>query len=149
MKGISTMVATIIMIVIVVTIASYIFSTVSGITKNSLTDSDDKTRKTVDCTGASVKVEDIFLMNGTPGMARVQVRNNGVKDPITITSAQLFNSTGYNFTAAEIPVNVTIGQSVIITFSNISVPACRDFSYVDLSTECPLASYRSNKKAIC
>ena len=150
MKGLSPLIATTLLIVMVVTLASIIISFTTTFTKNTQENVENRTNEAVDCSGANIEVDNVFLTNGTAGTARVQVMNNGIKDGLTVVAAQLFNRTGGNFSATGLPVSgVDRGEIVVLTIGNVSAVLCTDFSHVTVSTNCPGATDTFRRAPIC
>jgi len=150
MKGLSPLVATVLLIVMVVAISAIIISSTTSLTKSATGEVENRTQASTGCAGASIKIDDVFITNGTAGSARVHVRNDGLKDDLAIVSGQLYNSTGHNFTASDLPLsNFDRGNIVTVTFSNISVTTCANFSHVTITTDCSGAYDTFSKTPKC
>jgi flagellin-like protein len=137
MKGVSPLIATVLLVVIVVIMASLITNFTTDIVRTSGDTVKNRTGSTVDCSGASIAINDVFLSNGTAGSAKVSVINNGLKDGMVIVSGVLYNNTGSGFSASNVPVsNFDVGEVASLNFANLSVPLCGNFSYVVVTTNC-------------
>jgi hypothetical protein len=69
--------------------------------------------------------------------ARVIAENDGLVDQVSIVSAQLYNSTGNNFsTTSSLPIEFPRGAVVTLQFVNASISNCSAFSQVVVSTQC-------------
>lgn len=136
-KGLSPLVAVVILIVIVISIGTLVTGWVTTFTRQSQETVTNRTTSSVDCTGASVTIRSVFLNNGTSGSATVIVENTGFVDGLTITSAQILNMTGGNFSSPVVPIyGFSRGDIVSLPFYNISVPTCAYFSEALLATSC-------------
>jgi flagellin-like protein len=150
MKGISPIVATVLLIVMVVTLTALVMSFTTTLTKSTTNVIENRTSESVDCSGARVTIDEVFLTNGTSGSATVQIRNDGMKNDLTIVSATLFNRTGGNFSATNSTItDFDVGDVAAIRFSNIGVPTCNDFSFVIVTTNCGGVSDTFRKTPTC
>src|SRR3989338_5150531 len=139
MKGVSPLVAAVLLIVIVVSITALVsgwLTTFFSGTRETVT---NRTDTQVGCTGASLYVESVYvaIANGTSGNVRAVVKNDGVIDD-TITAAQYLNTTGHNFsTTAALPItSFNRGSIKTLLFENVSIQNCTAFSQVVVSTNC-------------
>lgn len=138
MKGLSPLVATVLLIVIVVSIATLVTGWVTTFTRQSQETATNRTTSAIDCSGASISIRSVFVTNGTAGSAAVLVENTGFVNDLTITAAQVLNRTGGNFSSSATPVsNFDRGDIATLRFSNVSIPLCpNDFSEVVVATNC-------------
>ncbi|MDI6720998.1 MAG: hypothetical protein QMD85_01315 [Candidatus Aenigmarchaeota archaeon] len=136
MKGISPLVASVLLLAIVVSIAVVVGSWVSGMAKDTTATVGNRTAESVSCSASDIVVTSLYITAGASGSARAQVQNRGFQ-AITLTSAQLINRTGHNFsTSTTLPI-LTRGQVAQLSFSSTSVPTCpTDFSRVVLTSNC-------------
>lgn len=152
-KGISPLISAVLLIVIAVSISALIFTWAGGFVKSAQTTVSNRTGESVECSGASISIQDVYLTNGTSGSARAVVKNEGLTDSLTITSGQLFNRTGGNFTANNTPISgFNTGDVAVVIFRNISVEKCSDLSQVIVTSNCGGVSDTflvRNKAPIC
>ena len=137
MKGVSPLVASVLLIVMVVSIAALLISWITTFTKTAQQSVTNKTDVTLDCSGAVVSIQDVYLTNGSAATIRVLVKNDGLTSGLSIISAQAFNRTGSNFSASNIPIrNFDIGDLETVVFENVSMPTCSAFSQVVVTSSC-------------
>jgi flagellin-like protein len=137
MKGISPLVASVLLIVMVVTIAALITTWLTTFTKTSQQSVTNKTDTTLDCSGASISIQDVYVTNGSLGTVRALVKNDGLTDGLSIISGQLLNSSGGNFTATNLPfTGFNVGGLATIVFANASIATCSSFSQVIVTSSC-------------
>jgi len=143
-KGISPLIAATLLIVMVVAISTIVMGWLYTFTRTSQESVSNRTDEALGCSGANIAIQDVYLTTGTAGTARVIVKNTGYVDDMTIASAQLYNKTGHNFTGENIPItNFDKGDIITISFFNISVPTCLNFSQVFVGTTCGDVFHRS------
>lgn len=137
MKGVSPLVASVLLIVIVVTIAALITSWITQFTKGSQQVITNRTDVALDCSGAAISIQDVYVANGSAGTIRVLVKNDGLAGGLSIISGQALNKTGSNFTASNLPVrNFDIGSLATVVFANVSMATCDAFSQVIVASNC-------------
>ena|SRR3989344_9409076 len=149
MKGLSPLIATVILIVIVVSIAAIITTFATNITRESQDRIENRTQKSVDCSGGEIRIRDVYLQPGN--YSRVIVENVGLVGGLSIGSAQVINATGYNISATNLPINnFDIGDIETVIFANLSgVNSCSNFSQVVISTSCPSVNARFKGTPTC
>lgn len=149
-KGISPLIASVLLIAIVVTVAGILLGWGGAFIKVLQQTSENKTFTTVDCSGANIDIDEVYLVNGTLGRARVVVKNTGVVDDLIITQGVLFNRTFGNFSATNLPImGFSRGDIEIVIFDNVSAVKCGDFSSVTVSASCPDASDTFSGSPVC
>ena len=89
MKGLSPLVATVLLIAISLTIIAIIMGWVTDLIRDQTGTIGNRTGEAVDCTAADIHIEDVYL-NMVTNVSRVHVRNSGQID-LEITSASLSN----------------------------------------------------------
>ena len=140
MKGISPLLASILLIAITVAIASLASGWFTSTIRASTTATTNRTNTALDCSGASIAIDNLFI-TGTTGFgsaARAIVRNNGQIDGLTILSAQLYNTTGANFTASSTPITgVNAGGIITLAIPQTNFSSCpAAFSRLVVTTNC-------------
>lgn len=137
MKGISPLVATVLLIAIAVMIASIIMNWVTSLTKEQTSTIGNRTGEAVECTAAVITIDDVYIDFST-NKSRVHVRNSGQIN-LDITSASLTNQRGEkasNLTAFPITgFGKGITQEVVFNITRI-ITACGNFSKAIVVTNC-------------
>ncbi|MBI4014678.1 MAG: hypothetical protein HY365_01855 [Candidatus Aenigmarchaeota archaeon] len=140
MKGISPLLASILLIAITVAVASMASGWFTSTIRASTASTTNRTTTALDCSGASIAIDNLFI-TGTTGFgsaAKAIVRNNGQVDGLTILSAQLYNTTGANFTASSMPItSVNAGTIITLSIPQTNFSACpASFSRLVVTTNC-------------
>lgn len=138
MKGISPLLASVLLIAITVAIATLIMGWMSTVARTTQIKVENKTSQAVDCSSASISIDDVYITAGSAGSANIIVRNTGQVDGLTVQSAQIYNTTGANFSTISTPItSFNKGDIATLRFLNISVATCpTDFSKVIVTTSC-------------
>ncbi|HLD85327.1 MAG TPA: archaellin/type IV pilin N-terminal domain-containing protein [archaeon] len=139
MKGISPLIAAVMLIAITVSIGVFIAGWSQQFIHSTTKSVGNKTTEAIDCSAANINIQDIYITAGTgTGSANVVVKNTGYANNLVITSAQLFNRTGGNFTGSGLPIiGFNKGSLFSISFSNVTLVSCpADFSQVIVTTNC-------------
>ncbi len=141
MKGVSPLIATVMLIVIVVSIVALMSGWLTSFFMGTRETVSNRTDTSVDCTGAIMTIDAVYLKNGTfpLGEANVVVRNEGLVDDLAIMAAVLYNTTGHNFsTATPLPVtDLDRGGVETLRFANLSINEnCTAFSRVVVTNQC-------------
>lgn len=148
MKGVSPLVATVMLIVIVVSIVAMLSGWLTTFFMSTRETVTNRTDTQVSCTGASIFVESVYVIiaNGTSGRISAVVKNDGAVDGLNIVSAQYVNTTGHNFSATTaLPItNFNRGAIRTLLFENASIQNCTAFSQVIVSTDCISGRYKTN-----
>lgn len=136
-KGVSPLIATVLLIAIVITIALVILGWLSTLTKTTTSTVTNKTSESVNCASASISIEDVFVIGtGSTASANVIVKNTGFTNGLNI-SGTLLNSSGYNFSATQQTSLLNKGNVFTLNFPSISVATCpNSFSRVIVTTDC-------------
>ncbi len=139
MKGISPLLAAVLLIAITVALATLIMGWMSTITRTSQVKVENKTIQAIDCSAGGISIKEVYITAGaTTASANVVVSNTGQTDDLQITTAQLLNITGSNFTATNVPItDFDKGDIETLTFSGMGIASCpSDFSKVIVTTNC-------------
>lgn len=137
MKGVSPLLATVLLIVIVVSISALLVSWITSFTKSSEQTVTNRTSGTLDCSGASLTIQDVYVTNGSAGTIRALVKNDGLVRGLAIISGQAINNTGSNFTATNVPISsFGVGDLETVVFANVSMATCSAFSQVIITSNC-------------
>ena len=147
MKGVSPLIAAVLLIVITVSLVAVISGWLNTFIVGTRETVQNRTDTSVNCAGSSINVESVYasVANGTSGNIRAVVKNDGLVDELVIVSAQYVNVTGHNFSATtKLPI-ADFGRGSIknILFENVSIQNCTAFSQVLVSTQCISGRYRA------
>ncbi|MBI2578156.1 MAG: type IV pilin [Candidatus Aenigmarchaeota archaeon] len=142
MKGVSPLIATVLLIAVAVLLASTISTWVTGLTKDQSVTLTNRSTEITECAGKNMRIEDVYL-DFTANISRVNVRNTGQVDE-TIVSAFLLNQQGVNTTLnSTLPVTLKKGEMKTIQFFiNGTITACANFSQARISTLCVTDTYK-------
>ncbi len=133
MKGISTLVAAVILVGIVLVVATLTLNWMVNIQAST---GNDIRNKTMECNTAAVVIEKVYL-DMANSVGRIIVRNSGFDDD-SINGASITNTRGQITTnLTQLPVTLTRGSqaSVSLNMTNV-ITACANFSRAFISTRC-------------
>lgn len=137
MKGISPLIATVLLVVIVVAIGTVLMTWTSTFTTGTTRNVQNKSDTAVNCASANIAVDEVYLVNGSSGTIRAIVKNIGLVNSLVILSAQAYNTTGGNFTASGLPIgSFNAGSIVTLQFNSVGMQKCGDFSRLVVSSNC-------------
>src|SRR3989338_9510193 len=92
-KGISPLIATVMLIAITVIIATIQSGWLTSFTKTQQDTIENRSTEIVDCTSADITVDDVYL-DFTTNVSRVHIRNTGQVNNLGIVSVLLLTRTG-------------------------------------------------------
>lgn len=165
MKGISPLIAAVLLIAITVAIATLVTGFVSSLTRSAQVAVENKTVEAVDCASASISIDQVYFSvaattadRGNISRAIVVVRNSGQIDDIQINNVTVINSTGSVFsfgTTAPVLTNFDRGVAYSFVISTVAggspigrtCPA--DFSKAIATTTCGGVSAVFDKSPVC
>src|SRR3989338_6921713 len=101
MKGISPLIAAVLLIAITVAIATLVSGWISTVTRGTQIAAENKTTEAVDCAAASISIDNVYMAGNNT--VRVSVRNSGQTNDLQITNVTVINNTGSVFSSAEAP----------------------------------------------
>ncbi len=117
-KGISPLLATVLLIATTVVVSTMVAGWLSSTTSATQTTVANRTSEGVACAAAEIIIDDVYSGAGSASVARAIVRNSGGSDNLAITSAQLYDKFGNNFTSvSSLPVNLNKGQMATLNFN--------------------------------
>ncbi|MBI4019527.1 MAG: LamG domain-containing protein [Candidatus Aenigmarchaeota archaeon] len=99
MKGISPLLAGIMLVAITAVSATIISGWVSSTFSESQRSVDNTSSGVIRCSTADITIDNVYIRDGSGGSASIAVRNSGYVDGMRVTSAQIFDRLGNNFTA--------------------------------------------------
>ena len=141
MKGISPLIAAVLLIAITVAIATLVSGWISTVTRGTQISAENKTTEAVDCASASIVIDDVYVSGtGATRTVNAVVRNSGQTSNLIIGNATVYNSSGSGLTASSPSVPYTgfdRGEVVTFTFNSVSITTCpTDFQEVIVTTTC-------------
>lgn len=147
MKGVSPVIATVLLLAITIMISMIVSTSLTDLTKTQAATVKTKTAQAVNCTSSDITIEAVYLDTATTvNQGRVTVRNAG-QIAENIQSAKMFNKTGSEAAATTtFPVALARGSLTTLTFNITANVTCSSFSQVIVSTECINAEFTSTPK---
>ena len=138
MKGVSPLLASIMLIAIVVVVGTLTSGWFTSTVRSAQSSTTNKTDTGMQCSGASISIEKVYVTGTSGATAAVSVRNSGLTDGLVIQGAQLFNSTGSNFTSSSTPITAfDRGDVETLRFTNVNLASCPgSFSELRVTTGC-------------
>ncbi len=134
-KGVSGVVAAVLLIAIALILVVSVSSWLTVLTQGSTSDITNSTTEFVKCTASGIVIEDVYMDFGS-NLSRVTVRNTG-KNTENIVSAQLLNTNGQAASLNSSLPNLTTGDIKTIIFNiNGTMTACANFSQVRVASSC-------------
>jgi len=135
-KGISPLIAAVLLIAFTVAIATLIAGWFSTLARSTTATVSNRTDQSVNCAGASITIDQVYATVGNMTTARAIVRNNGLAD-LSVVGAVSFNTTGINFTSStSLPVTLNRGNVTTLSFL-VNLSGCPGaFSKTIVTTSC-------------
>ena len=128
-KGISPLIASVLLIAFTVAIATLIMGWFSTITRSTTTTVGNKTSESVACSSAQISIEDIYIRQSLFANVTVIVKNTGYAT-IGINSLQIYNTTGQNFSTGFIAAT-SLPPGSIVTY-NLTLVIADELKYTPL-----------------
>jgi flagellin-like protein len=141
MKGISPLIAAVLLIAFTITIAILIVSWGTSFTTTATSGISNKSSELVECSGAAIEIDSVYVSGNS---ISVIVMNSGVR-AVTITNMLVTNITGGTNTST---VNSVLGRGNVVSL-NVSGVTCTSFSKVLVATSCPGISAEWTKSPTC
>ncbi len=121
--GISPLLATVLLVAATVVISTMLAGWVSSTTSATQNTVSNRTTEGVACTATEIVIDDVYTGAGSGSIARAIVRNSGGSDNLAITSAQLYDKFGNNFTTVNaLPSSLNKGQMATLNFNYSILP---------------------------
>jgi flagellin-like protein len=134
MKGISPLVASVLLIAFTVAIATIIMGWMGTFTRETTASISNKTTEAVDCASASINIDDVYISGVT---VRAIVRNTGFANYLNLTNAVLYKTDGSFWTNTTTGALLNRGQVRLIEFYNTTTAlTTATFSKVVVTTQC-------------
>ncbi len=137
MKGISPLIAAVLLIAFTVAIATLIMGWLSTIARSTTADVTNTTQLAVGCSDARVSIRDVYVQAGASGLVNVIVENTGYT-AVGIAGVQVYNTTGHNFSTGFTTIGA-LNKSTLTSFTitSTSIATCPAvFSKVIVTTNC-------------
>lgn len=132
-KGVSPLIASVFLIVLVVSIASLVTTWMTQLVKDTEEEIGQRATASIECSNAAITVENVFVGEGS---ANIIARNSGLTDDLSIISAQIFDLFGNNFSAVNLPIaDFDRGDIENILFTDPQI-LCTTFSQATINTDC-------------
>lgn len=150
MKGISPLLASVLLIAVTVAIATLVMGWVSTVTRTTQTTVSNRTAAAVDCASAAVVIDDVYIATGALN-ATVIVRNSGQTNDLELSSAPLYNASGNSANPSQtLPVrDFDKGQIQVLTYGSTGIGSCAAFSKAIVSTNCAGVSATFDRTPKC
>jgi flagellin-like protein len=139
MKGISPLIAAVLLIAFTVAIATLIMGWMSAYTRTTTSNVSSQSEEAVECGSAAIKINHVYVWgtdNLTNTDAAIVIENTGFKD-FTNINYGLYNSTGGSCTADSSNVNLAKGEITRVTLDcqNVNMSST-SFDRAIVTTEC-------------
>jgi len=138
MKGISPLIAAVLLIAFTVAIATLIMGWFSTLTRTTTSAVSNKTTEAVACSNAQISISDVYITAGAgvTGSARVVVKNTGYTT-LAVNSVQVYNVTGHNHSTGFASVSMGPGATQTFSITGVGVATCPTvFSKAIVTTNC-------------
>lgn len=146
MKGVSTIIATVLLLAITVLISLIVSTSLTQLTKEQASTVATKTSQAVNCTSSDLNIETVYISPSPISEGRVTIRNSGQINE-NIVSAKMFNKTGIEAAAiTSFPIALAKGSLTTVVFNTTTNVTCSSFSQVVVSTECITERFDSTPK---
>jgi hypothetical protein len=145
-KGVSPLLSGVFIILITSVISIFVVNWFVNLTQSSTTSVGNRTTQAIDCTVASLTIEDVYF-DISANITRVSVKNSGYTND-AVTSAVVLNNAGTNaVNMTEFPILLSEGDYATIEFNtSVNIESCSNFSRVIVSTRCSSAVFDSTPK---
>jgi len=146
MKGISTLIASVLLIAVTLLISLIVTTSFTTLAKTQASTIQTRTTEAVNCTSSDISIDSVFIDTGSRNTSRVLVRNSGLIQE-NIVSGQMLNKTGVTAAViSSLPLAIARGDVVSVLFNISGTGAtgnitCANFDRVILTTECTIVTY--------
>lgn len=141
-KALSTIVASVILVIIVVGVSVILMTWVKDYTKSTTTKIESSDEQLMECGGSEIKIADIWLNNNSGNISvKMNVRNVG-HQKLRLMSASVYNTTGSScsFNVSYITLDLSDSASLEKADCNIINASCNNFDKAEVTTQCSIAS---------
>lgn len=145
-KGVSTLIATAIVILVTIVLAGILYQGLLSFTGNSNERIDVQSRETINCSYASLSIDSV-VVNRTTQQASITLSNNG-RNAIGVVSAAVFSMNG---SACNVWNATALNASDVDTktVSCAIFASCSDVSHARADTNCNGVSATAKESIIC
>lgn len=139
-KGLSPLIAAVLLIVFTIGIATIIMSWINAYTKDTTYQASQNTQDVIDCASTNVDIDSVYILSANS--VKVIARNSGLK-PMLIKEAYMWDTNGtrciLNGTTSLIDKSISfelINASCSISFTS----GCLEFDKVTVSNTCGMTA---------
>ncbi len=145
MKGISTLIAAVLLIAVTLLISLIVSTSFTSLVKTQASTIQTRTGEAVNCTSSDINIEDVFV-DVASNRGRVTIRNSGqIRE--NIVRGTMLNDTGSLATSLDtFPISIAKGALTTLTFDTTTNLTCVNFNRVIVTTECTIATFDRNPK---
>jgi flagellin-like protein len=133
MKGISPLVASVLLIAFTVAIATIIMGWMGTFTRETTASISNKTTEAVDCASASINIDEVYISGP---LLRLVVRNTGFADYLNLTIAVVYNTGGSFWANSSTGALLNRGQIRTIEINTTTALTTATFSKALVTTQC-------------
>ncbi|MBI2232506.1 MAG: hypothetical protein HYU56_01185 [Candidatus Aenigmarchaeota archaeon] len=139
MKGISTLIAAVLLIAVTLLISLIVSTSFTSLVKTQSSTLQTRTGEAVN------NIEDVFV-DVASNRGRVTIRNSGqIRE--NIVRGTMLNDTGSLATAQDtFPISIAKGALTTLTFDTTTNITCANFNRVIVTTECTIATFDRTPK---
>ena len=135
MKGISPLIASVMMVAFTVVLVMVISGWYSTLTRTTTSNITAQTGRSIDCSVAGITIENVYL-DTTANTTTAVVRNSGLVDNLTLTGGIVLNTTGSNCTYSSGLTTLNKGDVASVVFNECPIASCSVFSKAMILTDC-------------
>lgn len=146
MKGLSTILSTVILVAIVITVYALLTTFSTTLFKDQGSQIADRTSEAVDCSFSHIEIKDVYIDRFGKAV-RVQVQNTGNIDE-RLTNAVLVNNDSESMESLNVPLIIERSNIRSIEFNTTGfIEDCDEFQRITITTSCRDVEY--SESAIC
>lgn len=149
-KGISPLIASVLLIVFTISIATLIVTWLNNYTASTTEEVDQSNQQFLECSKQRPLIDNVFAnsSSSTKPIVRVAVRNAGT-DSFTLKSLQVFGEDGTTCTGFGVNDRVmTVGNSSVFNFTEACAVNCTTFQLARVTTTCGPSSNEFAAKSL-
>ena len=154
MKGISPLIAAVLLIAITVAIATLVTGWVSSVTRSTQASVENRTTEATNCASAAISIDDVYVQDvGATATVNVVVRNTGQTDDLVVQNVTMYNTSGGSLSAATTAIPLSDfdrGEVNTFTITSAPIPTCpTNFQEVIATTNCGGVSAKFDRTPKC
>lgn len=141
-KALSTIVASVILVIIVVGVSVILMGWVKDYTKSTTTSIESSDTQLMECGGSEIKITDIWLNNNSGNISVKMIVRNVGHQKLNLISSTVYNTTGSscNFNVSYIILDLSDSATLEKVDCNIINTSCNNFDKAEVTTNCAIAS---------